>query len=336
MDIDRLNWFRRHSEALAIDEGYLGLLWAALAGEEARQPTLPKVSGTIALMPLTGLITQRPDWFGGTSTDAFGRGFTAAMANENIAGVVIDVDSPGGLIYGVDELSERIFKARGTKPVVAVANSMAASAAYWIASAAEKFVVMPHGDVGSIGVWAMHQDWSKYEEDLGIKTTLVSSGKFKVEGNPWSALDEEAKSEMQKRVDSLHEDFIGRVAENRGVRASAVRSSYGQGRLVPAKEAVEAGMVDGIMSLDDVLRGMVGTVRKRSSATAALDVELEQALHAAYLGAGDPEDDDEDDDDDDTEVERSRQGDRRKERVRELNAWGREQRLREMEAACDS
>lgn len=281
MNAERLNWLARHGDIWAFWRDRIGLLFANQATEEMRKPAMPKVSGTVAIMPLTGTLTQAGDeWFGGTSTDAFGRAFDAAMAHQNIAGIVIKVDSPGGSVYGTEALANKVLSARGVKPVVAIADSLAASAGYWIPTAAEKFVVTPHGDVGSIGVWSAHEDISKMLEEWGINITLVSAGKYKVEGHPFGPLDDEAKAEMQRRVDAFHEDFIQAVARHRGVRVPAVRNGFGQGRVVNAKEAAEEGMVDGVMTLDEVLKGMVGTIRKPASKTAAMDAE--QELHAAY------------------------------------------------------
>ena len=87
-------------------------------------------------------------------TEAFGAAFDRAAADSSIGAIVLNIDSPGGSVYGVEELADKIYKARGTKPVYAVANSLAASAAYWIGSAASQLYVTPSGEVGSIGVLA--------------------------------------------------------------------------------------------------------------------------------------------------------------------------------------
>jgi signal peptide peptidase SppA len=329
MNAEKLNWLARHGDIWALWRERAAVLFAESAEEEMRKPSMPKVSGTVAIMPLTGVMTQRGDWWG-TSTEAFGRAFSAALASDNIAGIVIDIDSPGGSVYGTSVLADKVFEARGKKPVVAIANSMAASAAYWVGSAAEKFVVAPAGDVGSIGVWSAHEDWSKYLEEMGIKTTLVSAGRYKTEGHPYGPLDEDARGEMQRRVDAFYDDFIQAVARNRGVRVPAVRNGFGLGRVVNAREAEAEGMVDGIMSLDEVLRGMIGTIRKPASKSSAQSAE--QELHAAYMGAielvaaaeSSP------DEAENEETVKSRQ--EREARVASLRASEREDRLKEMEA----
>lgn len=254
----------------------------------ARSAPLPKVEGTVVLLPLYGMLQERSsfflDFFGGTSTQQFGRMFTAALNSPSVKGVVIDIDSPGGTAAGTPELAKRIFEARGKKPIVAVANSEAASAAYWIGTAADKLVVTPSGDVGSIGVWSMHQDWSKAEEMDGVKTTLVSAGKYKVEGHPFAPLDDDAHDEMQRRVDAIHRDFIADVAKHRGVTEHVARTQFGEGRMLRAKEAHEAGMVDRVSTLEKVLADM-GVTRAKAGSRAEDEAILEMVLSAGALSA---------------------------------------------------
>lgn len=325
MNAEKLNWLARHGDIWALWRERAAVLFAESAGEEMRTPSMPKVSGTVAVMPLEGVLTQRGGWWG-TSMDGFGRAFDAAIASPNIAGIVIDIDSPGGTVVGTQTLADRIYSARGVKPVVAIANSLAASAAFWVGTAAETFVVAPDGDVGSVGVFSVHQDLSKYFEDLGVKTTMVSSGRYKTEGSPYEPLSEEARMAMQSRCDAFYDEFVTTVARNRGARKPSVLNGYGQGRVVNAKEAAAEEMVDGILSLDGVLRKMLGQVRKPSSKASAMDAELE--LHAAFLGTSDTlvleQGEANDSVSDEQRAERER-------RVAELRASERDERIREME-----
>ncbi|OYV47887.1 MAG: peptidase S49, partial [Burkholderiales bacterium 21-58-4] len=147
--------------------------------------------GLIAVLPLYGVITQRGNMVdalsgpGSCSTQLFAAAFRDALADEAVAQILIDIDSPGGSVYGVAELAAEVLAARARKPVVAVANSLAASAAYWIGSAASEFYCTPGGEVGSIGVWQAHEDISDALLYEGIDVTLISAGKYKVEGNPY-------------------------------------------------------------------------------------------------------------------------------------------------------
>ena len=194
---------------------------------------------------------------GGSTTVEIASAVRQAAASARATSIVLDIDSPGGSVEGIQELAEVIARAARQKPVIAVANSTAASAAYWLASQASEIVVTPSGMVGSIGVLAVHVDRSRQHEAAGLRTTIVQAGKFKSEGNPYRPLDTEAHAEVQRMVDSYHEDFVQAVAAGRGVPASTVRSRFGQGRMMRARDALQAGMVDRVASLDDVLRGQL-------------------------------------------------------------------------------
>lgn len=229
----------------------------------------PQQGAGVAVLPLYGIIGHRMNQVqdisgpGGTSTEQFGAWFDAALNDPAIGAIVIDVDSPGGSVGGVPELAAKIAGARGVKPVVAIANGLAASAAYWIASAAEEFWVTPSGDVGSIGVYTMHQDLSAAYADAGVVNTLISAGKHKVEGNPYAPLDDEARAAIQERVDEIYGEFVKAVAAHRGVDASDVQGGFGEGRVVGAVRAKRLGMVDKIGTMDTLL-GRLGAGGSRS------------------------------------------------------------------------
>ena len=240
------------------------------AREARRQAAAGASVGSIAVLPLYGVITQRGNMVddvsgpGSTSTQQFTSALRTLLADDTVSQILIDIDSPGGSVYGVAELADEIQAARMQKPVVAIANSLAASAAYWIGSAASEFYVTPGGEVGSIGVWQAHQDFSKALDEAGIKTTLISAGTYKVEGNPYVPLDAEAQAFMQSRVDDYYGAFVKAVAKGRGISVAQVREGMGQGRVLGADAALEQKMVDGIGTFDEVLKRM-----RRASKTAA-------------------------------------------------------------------
>ena len=231
--------------------------------------------GGVAVLPLVGTIIPRADLFtemsGGMSVQRFTRQFREALADHDVASIVIDVDSPGGQVSGVEELSREIFGARGQKPITAVANTLAASAAYWIATAADELVVTPSGEVGSIGVLAMHEDVSRWLDQEGIAINLISAGKYKTEGNPFEPLSEEARAAIQSRVDEYYTMFVDAVARNRGVKRADVRGGFGQGRVVGAKEAVALGMADRVATLDETVERMLSGRSRRRGTSADLD-----------------------------------------------------------------
>ena len=227
-----------------------------------RQGASSLSGGGIAVIPLYGVITQRGNMVddvsgsGTVSTQQFSAALREALADESVSQILIDIDSPGGSVYGVAEPADEILGARSVKPVVAIANSLAASAAYWIGCSAGQFFMSPGAEVGSIGVWQAHFDYSQAFAAEGIMPTLISAGKYKVEGNPYAPLDEEALGFMQSRVDDYYGGFTKAVARGRGVPIAQVRDGMGQGRVLGADAALAQGMVDGVASFDDVVGKM--------------------------------------------------------------------------------
>lgn len=236
-------------------------------------------SGAIAVIPVHGTIVQRASQIdiceGGTSTQQVSAALREALADETVSQILLDIDSPGGSVYGVQELANEIAQAK--KPVVAIANSLAASAAYWIGCAASEFYVTPGGEVGSIGVWMAHQDWSKALDEMGVKHTMISAGKYKVEGNPYQPLAEEAQQFMQSRVDDYYGAFTKGVAKGRKVSIEKVRNGMGQGRVFGADQSLAESMIDGIMTFDEVVKKMSKSMRSGGGSNAELPVPEVQA-----------------------------------------------------------
>lgn len=228
---------------------------AAMNGVEFRNDV--SIQSGVAVIPVFGTISQRTtlmsEFCGGASCEDITRNFRAALNDPSVKAIVFDIDSPGGTVTGVPELGAEIIKARGAKPIIGVANGYAASAAYWIASACEKLYVLPSGKVGSVGVYCTHQDLSGALDKQGVSVSFIKAGKYKTDGNPYEPLSESAREEMQKSVDAYYEMFVSAVAAGRGVSVEDVEAKYGQGRMLMAKDALEAGMVDAINTLDEVV-----------------------------------------------------------------------------------
>jgi capsid assembly protease len=255
---------------------------------EARNGRSEKVSsgGAIAVMPLVGTIIPRADLFsemsGAVSAERFSRAFRAALNDEDVSAIVIDIDSPGGQVGGVPELAAEIYRARGKKPITAVANTLAASAAYWIGTAADELVVTPSGEVGSIGVVAIHEDISGLLEKEGVDVSLITAGKYKVEGNPFEPLNEEARTAIQGRVDEYYGMFVADVARHRKVSRAAVRDGFAEGRVVGAETAVSLNMADRVATLDQVLSELSQRQQRQARARAETDTRRRR-LRAAAL-----------------------------------------------------
>lgn len=263
-------------------------LASAKSGEQAARPTkLPKVQGKIAIIPLCGMIVQRPtfweDYGYCTSTMRFEAAFSRAYNEEQVGAIVLDVDSPGGTTAGVQMAADRIFATRGQgKPVVTVANSMMCSAAYWIGSAAEHVISVPGAcDIGSIGVYRMHEDVSKMLEEVGVDITFIYQPEYKVEANPYEPLSEEAKTFQQEQVDHSFDIFNKTVARHRGVSPAVARESFGKGRCVNCDQAKDMGLIDRIASLETIFteltRGMPSPDITKADSTA-----IEERICAAW------------------------------------------------------
>lgn len=221
----------------------------------------PAASGPVAVLNLRGVITPFPRFslFGGSSDGLVGfrRNLREAAANPDIGSILINVDSPGGSIDLVPETAADMRAARAQKPVIAVANTMAGSAAYWIASQATELVVTPSGDVGSVGVFILHEEFSEFDKRLGIETTLIKAGRHKAEGNPYQPLSDEAREHFQEVVDQTYDTFVADVAAGRGVSTSKVTRDFGEGRMLRADQATVAGMADRVAPIEEVLAGLL-------------------------------------------------------------------------------
>lgn len=231
--------------------------------------------GSVAILPIHGVLFPRANLFtqisGGSSVQELQKSLREAVADDDVESIVLDVNSPGGMVDMIPEFAAEIREARSQKRVVAVSNTKAASAALWLATQAGEFVASPSAQQGSIGVFAAHEDWSRAEEMEGVKTTLVSAGRFKVSGHPYAPLSDEARVIIQERVNETYESFTADVAAGRRVSADAVReegSRFGEGRMLSARQALTAGMVDRIATLEQVVADLGGERETASSVQA--------------------------------------------------------------------
>lgn len=227
--------------------------------------------GAVAVIGIYGVLTQRGDMADmstpTTSSSMLAAVIRQASSDPSISSIVLDVDSPGGSVYGIDELGQAIFDTRSAKPIAAVANSVAASAAYWLASQAGEFYAAPGAEVGSIGCYGAHIDESEALKQQGLKIEYISAGKYKTEGSTLGPLTDEARAFAQSTVDAYYESFVRAVARGRGVSLKAVREGMGQGRMLLPADAEAQKMIDGVATLSQVVAKMQAKV-KRASASA--------------------------------------------------------------------
>jgi signal peptide peptidase SppA len=216
----------------------------------------------VAVIPIHGTLVRRTVGLeaesGLTSYAGLTAQLDAALASPDVAAILLDVDSPGGESGGVFDLADRIRAASSIKPVWAVANDMAFSAAYALASAASKVFVSRTGGVGSIGVIAMHVDQSEKDAQDGVRYTAVFAGDRKNDLNPHEPISSEAHAFLKGEVNRVYGLFVETVARNRGIEASAVRDT--EAGLFFGQAAVAIGLADAIGTFDDALAQLCESV----------------------------------------------------------------------------
>lgn len=274
LDVEKYNLVR--SILLERAAGVDASLEQMIAAAEARRTQAGYTQvGKVAIIPIMGVISQRPSVFssGGTSTEAVGRQLDAAVSDKTVSKIVLQIDSPGGSVAGVTELAAKIRAAGEAKKVIAHADATAASAAYWLGSQAAEFYSTPSGRVGSIGVISEYVDTSKADEAAGVKTTLVTAGKFKGE-NRGEPLTEGGLAKLQADVNAYYDMFVGDVAKGRGVTEATVRNGFGEGRAMIASEAKKEGMIDGVVSFEKLLARLNVSITPAGAAARARAVEI--------------------------------------------------------------
>jgi signal peptide peptidase SppA len=224
----------------------------------------------IAIIPVLGSLVNRGAWLdaysGMTSYEGLAAQFKSAGADKDVKAVITDIDSPGGEATGMFGLAETIRQVRKSKPVVAVVNDLAASAAYGIASAADEIVISPTSIVGSIGVVMLHLDRSGEMTKKGVKPTFIHAGAHKVDGHPFGPLSKEIAADLQRDVLSFYDRFLETVAEGRGAKLIAKAARATEARTYIGADAIKIGLADRMGSFDDVLRALSQRTTRPSSA----------------------------------------------------------------------
>lgn len=217
------------------------------------------VVGGIAVIPIHGTLVQklgslRP-YSGMTGYDGIRQAFLTALTDDAVKGIMLDIDSGGGEVAGCFDLVDEIYRARGSKPIWSVLTESAYSAAYAIASAADRIVVPRTGGVGSVGVIVMHCDWTQKIKDDGFAVTIITYGDRKAESNPYQKLSEQARDAIQKDVTTMGELFVSTVARNRGLSVDTIRDT--QAATFIAAEGVELGLADAVAPPDAAFRELI-------------------------------------------------------------------------------
>ena len=217
------------------------------------------VVGGIAVIPVQGTLVQklgslRP-YSGMTGYDGIRQSFLTAVSDPEVSGICLDIDSPGGEVAGCFDLVDEIYHARGSKPVHAILTENAYSAAYAIASAADRIHVPRTGGVGSVGVIVIHCDWSQRIKEDGLSVTIITYGDRKAESNPYVKLSDQARAAIQDDVDVMGRLFVSTVARNRGISEKTVRNT--QAACFLAADGVSLGLADEVITPDAAFRKLI-------------------------------------------------------------------------------
>lgn len=270
--------------AVAAREGDVQALEAKL-GRPLDNTRSVTVRDGVAVIPVTGPIFRHANLMteisGATSTSSLATDIQEALDNPSVKALLLDVDSPGGEATGINELSEMIFQARSKKPVKAYVGGMGASAAYWIASAAEEVVIDDTAQLGSVGVVL---NLRKRDDKTGEKTYEIVSSNAP---NKRPDLEtEQGRAQLQTRTDELANVFLDKVARNRGIPREQVNDRFRQGGIATGALAVEAGMADRLGSLEGLIAELAGstssfsTQRSVKMTTVNTTAELQAAIEA--------------------------------------------------------
>lgn len=237
---------------------------AMLRDKLAPKPTLTEDG--IAILPIKGLLAHSPDVFdmlfdGVEDSGAVGKMIESAASNSDVKGVLLAIDSPGGMVTGGYEVADSVRSCAGRKPVVAHTGGLMCSLAYLIGSQADEVIATRGATVGSIGVIASWPDITGYLEKLGVKMEVFTNaeGKFKGAGTPGKPLTEAQREDMQARMDAIFADFRDTVRSKRpNVPDSAMR-----GQVMRGQEAKNASLIDRIGSQDFALSAVRQKARLR-------------------------------------------------------------------------
>lgn len=250
-------------------------------GKDMKDANAASIRDGVAVIKVSGPLFRYANLMtricGATSYELLAQDFNKAVQNPNIKGILLDIDSPGGEVNGCSELSDMIYQARDTKPIIAYASGACCSGAYWIASACDKILAADTAILGSIGVVSIFE---KDDEDKTIEIVSSQSPNKRPDINT-----EEGKAKIQARVDELAEVFIAKVARNRGITAVDVVKNFGAGDVSVGQHAVRNGLADGLSSFEDIISSLNQEKTIMNDITNAEDVRKSERERMAKVFA---------------------------------------------------
>lgn len=248
--------------------------------KKARTPVSTKKK-EIGVVPIIGSLAHRASFMDGmsgvTSYEKIRSSFREHMSDPSVGAILLDIDSPGGVVAGVFDLADEIHEANKTKPVYAYVNEHAYSAGYLLASAAGKILLPRTGGTGSIGVRMIHVDQSELNKKVGIKVTNLFVGERKLDFDPNSELSKEAYHYAMKELNEMYEIFTDSIARYRGMSVADVKNT--EAALYMGKNAVRIGLADDVMTFDEAVSFIEEDMAVTSNRTMARGAKPKEVKH---------------------------------------------------------
>lgn len=240
---------------------------ASFSSDGGRVSRPYRVENGIAVVPVVGTLvhklgTMKP-YSGMTGYDGITKNLQMAIADADVKGIMLDIDSPGGQVAGAFDCADMIARMRQKKPIWALSNDMACSAAMLIASACTRRMVTQTGRMGSIGVLMAHASYAGQLEKRGVDITLIFSGGHKVDGNPYESLPEAVRAEFQAKMDTARKMFAGKVAAYTGLSEKKILDT--QAAVYDGKESISQGLANELVNSADALEIMSSTLKTKGS-----------------------------------------------------------------------
>ncbi|HEF0025499.1 S49 family peptidase [Citrobacter amalonaticus] len=245
----------------------------ALFGDDEEMEPRPsrsyQVIDGIAVLPVSGPLVSKTrslqPYSGMTGYNGIIARLQQAVSDPGVDGILLDMDTPGGMVSGAFDCADIIARLRDIKPVWALANDMNCSAGQLIASAASRRLVTQTARTGSIGVMMAHSNYGAALKTSGVEVTLIYSGDHKVDGNPYEKLLKDVRADFQARIDATRQMFAEKVAGYTGLTVQAVLDT--EAAVFTGQESIENGIADELVNNTDALSAMRDALDKRKKIT---------------------------------------------------------------------
>ncbi|WP_313825310.1 S49 family peptidase [Leclercia sp.] len=263
----------------------------ALFGDDEEMVPRPsrsyQITNGIAVLPVSGTLVSKTrslqPYSGMTGYNGIIARLQQAMSDPGVDGILLDMDTPGGMVSGAFDCADIIARMRDIKPIWALANDMNCSAGQLIASAASRRLVTQTARTGSIGVMMAHSNYGAALKTQGVEVTLIYSGDHKIDGNPYEKLPKDVRDDFQTRIDATRRMFAEKVAAYTGMSVQSVLDT--EAAVFSGQESVDAGLAEELVNNTDALNVMRESLNKRKTISPGGNMEKVTTASAAAADA---------------------------------------------------